>query len=155
MTTTPSTQPLPSTFTMEGVISITECPEICINSCYVLRPRDSILPLSFATTSQPSALYRLTSRHHATDMMTRSFLSNSRWLVSVGVKKEEGMKGGGESAVEMRPRKEDESFLCAWFSAVFCPLEGRGGRGGILLPPHLYKCGGTGGRNWTVKRLSR
>ena len=46
------------------------------------------------------------------------------------VVKESGMKDGGESAVEMRPRKEDESFLCAGFSAVFCLLEGRGGRDG-------------------------
>ena len=66
----------------------------------------------------------------------------SRWCDSLGAinrsrfggwfrarAKEEGMKGGGASAAGMRPRKEDESFLCAWFSAVFCPLDDRGGPG--------------------------
>ena len=66
----------------------------------------------------------------------------SRWCDSLGAinrsrfggwfrarVKEAGMKGGGESAEEMRPKERGRSFLCAWFSVVFRPLEGRGGIG--------------------------
>ena len=55
----------------------------------------------------------------------------SRWCDSLGAinrsrfggglrarAKEEGMKGGGESAAGMRPKKVGQSFLCAWPSAV-------------------------------------
>ena len=154
MTTTPSTQPLPSTFTMEGVISITECPAICINSYYVLRPRDSILPLSFATTSQPSALYRLTSRHYATDLMAHSFLSNSRRLV-LDWGERGGDEGRGESAVEMRPRKRTSPSCAQGFRLCSVCWKVVGAGVVIRLPPHLYKCGGTEGWNGTAKKLSR
>ena len=43
--------------------------------------------------------------------------------------KGEGMKGEGESAAGMRPKKAGPSFLCAWLSAGLCPLEGHGGLG--------------------------
>ena len=49
------------------------------------------------------------------------------------------MKGGDEGAAEMRPKEEDESFLCAWFSAVFCPLEDRWGLGvAVLAAPFTH-----------------
>ena len=36
---------------------------------------------------------------------------------------------------------------------MFCPLEGRGAGVVIRLPPHLYKCGGTEGRDWAAKKV--
>ena len=71
-------------------------------------------------------MYRLTLWPHETDLMTHTRLPYSRRLVSGG-----GERGGDEgrsgSAAEMRPKERDKSFLGAWFSVVFCSLEGRGG----------------------------
>jgi hypothetical protein len=48
---------------------------------------------TIATTSQPSALHGVASRHYATDLMTHSRLPNFSRLVSGGAE-EAGMKGG-------------------------------------------------------------